>query len=170
MSAALTRRTASSPCAEDAFRRAADAGEPDGAFSLGVLLDLERDDLEAAVPWYRQAWEAWWARAEAEATELGDGYTALGAIPGKSLLALRRLGTEARGRDVHEEAERWCRKLAELDPRQSYSLGKTLLDLGRADEAKSWLAKAAGERAPRRGPDDRAAAAWALAGLALKDD
>lgn len=98
----------------DLLRRAADAGDRQGAEELATFL-LTRGDTKEAMPYLEQAAEAGSSRAA----------TALGAL-------------------LRGQAETWLRKAAEDgDPVAAHALGDVLIGTGREDEALRWYRQAA---------------------------
>ncbi|WP_416965351.1 tetratricopeptide repeat protein, partial [Streptomyces sp. Agncl-13] len=98
----------------DLLRRAADAGDRQGAEALATFL-LTRGDIKGAIPYLERAAEAGSSRAA----------TTLGAL-------------------LRGQAETWLRKAAEDgDPVAAHALGDVLVGVGREDEALRWYRKAA---------------------------
>jgi tetratricopeptide (TPR) repeat protein len=142
--------------AEQATRKAADAGDHDAEYNLGVLLQ-EQGQGEEAEQWYRKAAgaghhpaennlavllqeqgqgeeaEQWWRRAA------GAGHYAAGHYAAEN-----NLGALLKERGELEEAEQWWRRAAGAgDHDAEVNLGVLLQEQGRAEEAERWWRKAA---------------------------
>ncbi len=118
------------------FQQAADAGDPVGAFGLGVLHFQAGgdDELQASVRWFRVAAEQGHAPAQ---FNLGNAY----------------LNGQGVSRDL-EAAERWWRKAAHAGmPEARFNLGTLLLSGGgsgeRREQAIAWTRAAAEQGFPQ---------------------
>jgi TPR repeat protein len=106
--------------AEDAWRKAADRGNADAMFNLGVLL-TERGEQAEAEQWYRKA----------VAGGTGDAGV------------MFNLGVLLTERGEQAEAEQWYRKAAERgQTRAMCNLGVLLTQRGEQAEAERWYRKA----------------------------
>lgn len=136
--------------AEQYYRRAAKAKDPDGVYNLAVLLH-ERGDTEEAERWY----EAAARRKDKDAMfalgvlhkERGDDegadrwYQRAAEIGQKG--AILNLGFSARFRGDLAAAERWfLRAVNEGNKQALSSLGIVVQEQGRLDEAEDWFRKA----------------------------
>jgi TPR repeat protein len=105
--------------AELGFRKAADAGDSNAMYNLGVLLE-ERSELGEAETWYRRAADA-----------------------GNSL-AMFNFGVLLADRDDLGEAETWYRRAADAGDSDAMSnLGLLLKERGELGEAETWWRRAA---------------------------
>lgn len=107
--------------AEQAYRKAADAGDVHAMFWVGWLAE-GRNELDEAAAWYRKA-------ADADA---GDVW------------AMRQLGSLAEGRNELDEAAAWYRKVASVgDVWAMRRLGSLAEKRERFDVAAAWYRTAA---------------------------
>ena len=137
--------------AEQAWRKAADAGHHDAEFNLGVLLQ-ERGELAEAERWYRRAAEAGQHDAESnlglvlkERGELAEAerWYRRAAEAGHHDAEFN-LGVLFQERGELAEAERWWRRAAEAGHHDAESnLGVVLKQQGRVEEAERWWRRAA---------------------------
>ena len=110
--------------AEQAFGKAAEAGDGEAMSHLGVLLQ-RRGRLEEAEAWYRRAANA--SHAEAGGREV-----------------MTHLGVLLQRRGRLEEAEAWYRRAAKARDREAMThLGVLLQRRGRPEEAEAWYRRAA---------------------------
>ncbi|MFE1416011.1 serine/threonine-protein kinase [Streptomyces sp. NPDC058746] len=104
---------------EQRHRRAAEAGDPDAMFGLGVLLE-DADRFDEAETWYQRAAD----------TGHADAMNNLGAL-------LQNTGRTA-------EAERWYRQASDAGHTLAMNnLALLLKNAGRVAEAQSWYQRAA---------------------------
>lgn len=114
----LMRRLDRIPESEEWFRMGAESGNLDSAVELGVLCE-DRGRTSDAQGWYQRAADA------------ADSHGML------------HLGLLYRSLKQNKEAEYWLRKSAFGDKKNSVGLGALLVEMGRLDEAETWLMQAA---------------------------
>ena len=144
-------RSTNLPVSEHAFRKAAEAGDSEAMFTLGVLLD-DRGESGQAETWWRRAAEAGHSGAMFNLGVLLDDRGESGeaetwfrrAAEAGDSGAMNNLGVLLELRGKSGQAETWFRRAAEAgDSEPMLSLGVLLEQRGKSDQAETWYRRAA---------------------------